>query len=66
MARRADIIFVGPTGKLNVQQIARVTGISPSTLYRWRREPDSIPAGELRLLFKAVKLPPEKVIEFFE
>jgi transposase-like protein len=63
---RGDIIFVGPTGKLNVQQIARITGISPSTLYRWRNYPDSIPAGELRLLFKAVKLPPEKVIEFFK
>ena len=63
---RGDIIFVGPTGKLNVQQIARITGISPSTLYRWRHDPDIIPAGDLRLLFKAVKLPPEKVIEFFK
>ena len=66
MARRADIIFVGPTGKLNVQQIARITGISPSTLYRWRREPDSIPAGELRLLFKATKATPEDIVRFFK
>lgn len=63
---RADIIFVGPTGKLNVQQIARITGISPSTLYRWRREPDSIPAGELRLLFKATKTTPEDIVKFFK
>lgn len=63
---RSDIIFVGPTGKLNVQQIARITGISPSTLYRWRREPDSIPAGELRLLFKATKATPEDIVRFFK
>ena len=63
---RADIIFVGPTGKLNIQQIAKVTGIPPTTLYRWRKDPDSIKAGELRLLFKATKTPPEKVIEFFK
>ena len=65
MARRGDIIFAGPTGQLNIQQIAKVTGIPATTLYRWRKDPDSIKAGELRLLFKATKTPPEKVIEFF-
>ena len=64
--KRSDIIFAGPTGQLNVKQLAKITGIPPTTLYRWRKDPDSIKAGELRLLFKAVKLPPEKVIEFFE
>ena len=62
---RADIIFVGPTGKLNVQQIAKVTGIPPTTLYRWRKDPDSIKAGELRILFKAVRATDEDILRFF-
>lgn len=63
---RSDIIFSGPVGSVNVAQLARKTQIPASTLYKWRQNPDRIPAGELRILFKAVKLPPEKVIEFFE
>ena len=64
--RRGDIIFAGPTGKLNIQQIAKVTGIPPTTLYRWRKDPDSIKAGELRLLFKATKATPEDIVKFFK
>ena len=59
---KAQIARAGKTSK----ELAEFLGIDESTLYRWRHEPDSIPAGELRLLFKAVKLPPEKVIEFFK
>lgn len=63
---RADIIFAGPTGKLNIQQIAKATGIPPTTLYRWRKDPDSIKAGELRILFKATKATPEDIVKFFK
>lgn len=64
--KRSDIIFAGPTGKLNIQQIAKVTGIPPTTLYRWRKDPDSIKAGELRLLFKATRATPEDIVKFFK
>lgn len=63
---RSDIIFSSPIGPVNVAQLARKTKIPASTLYKWRQNPDRITAGELRILFKAVKLPPEKVIEFFK
>lgn len=64
--RRSDIIFAGPTGQLNVKQLAKITGIPATTLYRWRRDPDSIKAGELRLLFKATKTKPEDIVKFFK
>lgn len=64
--KRSDIIFQSPIGPYSITQINRVTGIPERTLYAYRADPDSIPAGKLRLLFKAVKLPPEKVIEFFK
>lgn len=62
---RSDIIFSSPVGSVNVAQLARKTQIPASTLYKWRQNPDRITAGELRILFKAVRATDEDILKFF-
>lgn len=62
---RSDIIFSSPIGPVNVAQLARKTKIPASTLYKWRQNPDGIHAGELRILFKAVRATDEDILRFF-
>ena len=37
---------------VNLHELSRITGIGPSTLWRWRNNPDLIPWGKMKLLIK--------------
>ena len=47
-------IFEGPLGPVNIAQLSRRTGIPASTLYRWRKDPDKMPVGDMRILLKVM------------
>lgn len=63
---RGKLLFFGPLGPYSITQLSRKTGIPERTLYAYRKDPDNIPAGKLRLLFKAVGASPENVLRFFK
>ena len=62
---RGKLLFFGPLGPYSITQLSRKTGIPERTLYAYRKDPDSIPAGKLRLLFKATGVQPEQIVKFF-
>lgn len=63
---RGEIIFNNAIGHYSITQLSRKTGIPERTLYKYRQQPDNIPAGKLRILFKAVGASPENVLRFFK
>ena len=62
---RSDIIFKNRLGNNSITQLSRRTGIPERTLYKYREAPETIPAGRLRLLFRAVGATEETIIKFF-
>ena len=63
---RSDIIFADSAGICrNVTALAKKTHIPAPTLYKWRQDPDKIKAGELRVLFKAIRATDEDILKFF-
>ena len=63
---RGDVIFEGPLGYYSITQLSKKTGIPERTLYKYRQQPDSIPAGKLRILFKAVGASEDSICRFFK
>ena len=64
--KRSDIIFKSQVGEHSITQLSKKTGIPERTLYQYREAPDMIPAGRLRLLFRAVGATDDKICKFFK
>lgn len=62
---RSDIIFKNAVDDYSITKLSKRTGIPERTLYKYRDEPETIPAGRLRLLFRAVGATEETIIKFF-
>ncbi len=52
-ARMSSLIFGAGATAAGVRELARLTGRSPSTICRWRRNPDNIPLKDLQIILKA-------------
>jgi hypothetical protein len=63
---RSDIIFKNKLGNNSITQLSKRTGIPERTLYEYREAPETIPAGRLRLLFRAVGASEEAICKFFK
>lgn len=64
--RNSEILFGSKLRKVNINELARVTGIPEQTLYRWKKDPDLIPMRSLILLVNVQRLPDETKIRLLK
>lgn len=54
---RSELIFGSQYTRGRDADLARATGVSVSTLRRWRADPDKIPSGKLRIILRIRRVP---------
>lgn len=64
--KNSEILFGDKLHKVNINELARVTGIPEQTLYRWKKDPDLIPMRSLILLVNVQRLPDETKIRLLK
>lgn len=48
----SEILFGTKLCPVNQKEIARMVGVNPSTISRWRKDPGSIPWNKMQLLIR--------------
>lgn len=60
------LIFGDEIEKVSIPALAKRTGISVNTLYKWRQHPYTIPTGKLLQIVKLTRMDPERRQRIFE
>lgn len=60
------LIFGDEIEKVSIPALAKRTGISVNTLYKWKAAPYKIPTGKLLVIVKALRMDPERRQRIFE
>lgn len=56
----SEILFGTKLHPVSVTELSRIAGVSKATICNWKRNPDSIPLGKLKLIVRARRLSEEE------
>lgn len=61
-----DVIFGKPGSSINVADIARATGIPATTLNRYKKRPELITLGRLRIMLRDRELTDSQIVKLIK
>lgn len=59
----SEILFGTAINSVNTVKLAAAVGVSPGTIRIWKKNPDQIPLGKLRILVKVRSMDNEKIVK---
>lgn len=60
-----DILFGSGVNRRCGRELAKVLGVSPSTITNWKSNPDHIPKGKLEILFRTCNISNKDILALF-
>ena len=61
-----ELLFGTALHPVSTKELARIAGVSEATIRNWKRNPDTIPLGKLRMIVRARRLNTEQIGRMME